>query len=107
MADTPGRDVESDLAVHPGELLAEELEARALTQKRLAEAMGRPPQAINEIVRGRKAITAETAVQLERALGIPARFWLNLQAAYDLALARQRERARESVDCLPKSRRCL
>ena len=79
---------ESDLAIHPGELLAEELEARGLTQKALANAMGRPAQVINEIIRGRKAITAETAIQLERALGTSARFWLNLQSMYDLARAR-------------------
>lgn len=97
MAETRGRALASDLAVHPGELLAEELETRGLTQKQLAEAMGRPPQAINEIVRGRKAITAETALQLERVLDVPARFWLTLQGTYDLALARQRERARESA----------
>jgi HTH-type transcriptional regulator/antitoxin HigA len=80
--------VESDVAVHPGELLAEELAARAMTQRALAEAMGRPPQVINEIVRGRKAITAETAIQLERALGTPAHMWLQLQMQYELAVAR-------------------
>jgi HTH-type transcriptional regulator/antitoxin HigA len=80
---------ESDLAVHPGELLAEELEARDLTQAQLARTMGRPVQALNEIVRGRKSITAETAVQLEAALEIPAHFWLNLQSEYDLVRARR------------------
>ncbi len=80
--------IESDLAVHPGELLAEELAARGMTQRALAEAMGRPPQVINEIVRGRKAITAETALQLERTLGTPAYLWMNLQAQYELARAR-------------------
>ncbi|MBM4415382.1 MAG: HigA family addiction module antidote protein [Chloroflexi bacterium] len=80
--------VESDLAVHPGELLAEELAARGMTQRALAEAMGRPPQVVNEIVRGRKAITAETALQLERVLDTPAYLWVNLQAQYELARAR-------------------
>lgn len=83
---------ESDLIWHPGELLGEELEAREMTQKELALAMGRPPQAINEIVRGKKAITAETAVQLERVLGIQAQFWMNLQTSYDIKRARQAER---------------
>jgi HTH-type transcriptional regulator/antitoxin HigA len=81
--------VESDLAIHPGELLAEEIEARGLTQRQLAVNIGRPVQAINEIVRGKKAITAETALQLEDALGVPAHLWVNLQAAYDLACARR------------------
>ena len=87
------RVVESDLAIHPGETLAEELEARALTQKELAAAMGRPPGLVSEIIRGRRAITADTAVQLEDALGLPAQFWLNLQTQYDLVGARQRRSA--------------
>ena len=79
----------SDLAIHPGEVLAEELEARAMTQRSLARAIGRPEQVINEIVRGRKGITAETALQLSEALGISAEFWMNLQSNYALTLARQ------------------
>lgn len=89
MASTTLRRAESDLAIHPGELLSEELEVREMSQRALAEAIGRPAQAINEIVRGKKAITAETAIQLEDALGIPAHFWLNLQSDYELAVARR------------------
>ena len=55
----------------------------------MATAMERPVQAINEIVKGKKAITAETAVQLEDALGIPAHLWLNMQSTFDLRRARQ------------------
>lgn len=84
---------ESDLAIHPGELLAEELEVRGMTQRNLALAMGRPPQAINEIVRGRKSITADTALQLEDVLEIPAYLWLELQVQYDLIEARQRRKS--------------
>ncbi len=97
MASTLIGRVESNLAIHPGEILAEELEAREMTQKQLAVAMGRPPQAINEIVRGRKAITAETAVQLEHALQISAHFWMNLQSIYDITRARQAERDRATA----------
>lgn len=82
----------SDLPVPPGDLLAEEIEAASLTQRQLAVRMGRPPQAINEIVKGRKSITPETAVELERVLGVPAHIWLNLETSYRLALARQAER---------------
>lgn len=92
MINVRARRIESDLPVHPGELLAEELDARGITQRGLAEMMGRPTQVINEIVRGKKAITAETAVQLEAALRIPAHLWLNLQSAYDLKRARQAAR---------------
>ena len=54
----------------------------------LATAAGRPFKTINEIVNGKKAITAETALQLENALGISAHTWMNLQTTYDLAKAR-------------------
>lgn len=80
--------IDSDLAIHPGVTLAEEIEAREMTQKALAEAMNRPVQVVNEIVNGKKAITAETALQLEHVLDIPARFWMNLQTDYDLTVAR-------------------
>ena len=54
--------------------------------------IGRPSQAINEIARGKKALTAETAVELEQILGIPAYLWLRMEARYRLALARRRLR---------------
>ncbi len=81
--------VRSDLAIPPGEVLAEELQARDMTQRELATRMGRPAQAINEIVNGKKTITAETALQLEKVLGPSAEFWLGLQTTYDLTLARR------------------
>lgn len=80
----------SDLPIPPGEVLKEELEARGMTQKELAARLGRPAQAINEIIRGKKAITPETAIGLERALGIDARFWANLETDYRMTLAQQR-----------------
>lgn len=83
-----------DIAIHPGEYLAEEIEARGISQKELARRMGRPLNAINEIINGKKAITAETALQLEEVIPeIPARFWLNLETDYQLtkALINQRQ----------------
>lgn len=86
--------VESDAPVsHPGWLLAEELEVRDMSQRELARRIGRPFQVVNEIVRGRKAITAETALQLEGELGTPAYLWLSLQADYDLDVARRKKEA--------------
>ncbi len=82
----------SDMAIPPGEVLEEELEARGMTQKELATRLGRPPQAVNEIIRGKKAITPETALGLETVLGVGADFWLNLEVSYKLTLARNRER---------------
>ena len=77
-----------DVAIPPGEYLAEEIEARKLSQKELARLMGRPANTINEIINGKKAITAETALQLETVMQeIPARFWLNLETDYQLTKA--------------------
>lgn len=77
-----------DLAIPPGEVLAEELAARGLTQSQLARQMGRPLQAVNEIVRGKKRITGETALQLAEALGTSADLWMRLGADYELNKAR-------------------
>ena len=77
-----------EVAAHPGALLAEELAERGMTQSALATTTGRPFKAINEIVNGKKAITAETALQFEHALGVSARTWMNLQTTYELAKAR-------------------
>ena len=86
-----------DVAVPPGEYLAEEIAARGLSQRELARRMGRPVNAINEIVNGKKAITAATALQLESVMPeIPARFWLNLETDYQLtkALLKYRQQSR-------------
>jgi antitoxin HigA-1 len=73
--------------VHPGETLAEELEARGLTAHALALKLRVPANRISEIVAGRRSISAETALRLGRYFGNPAEFWMRLQAAYDLAVA--------------------
>ena len=81
-----------DVAIPPGEALAEELAARKLSQKALALKMRRPVQVVNEIVLGKKQIAAGTALDLERALGIPAEFWMNLEVGYQLTKARLERR---------------
>ena len=71
--------------IHPGEILMEEfLEPLAVSQNRLAVAIGVPPRRINEIVHGKRRITADTALRLARYFGTTDRFWLNLQIRYDL-----------------------
>ena len=88
-------DAYPDVAIPPGEYLAEEIEARGMTQKELASRMGRPQNAINEIINGKKAITAETALQFEEVMPeIPARFWLNLETDYRLTIALIKKRAK-------------
>ena len=74
-----------DVAIPPGEYLIEEIQAQGISQKELAGRMHRPLNAINEIINGKKAITAQTALQLETVMPeIPARFWLNLETDYQL-----------------------
>ena len=82
----------SDLAIPPGEVLAEEIEARGMTQRELAARLGRPPQVVNEIIRGKKAITPDTAIGLCKVLGIEASFWVNLESDYQMTLARERNK---------------
>ena len=91
-------DAHPDVAIPPGEYLAEEIEARGMSQTALARRMGRPLNAVNEIINGKKAITAETALQLEAVMPeIPARFWLNLETDYQLtrAIIKRRESGRQ------------
>ena len=80
----------------PGDSLAELLEERGMSQAELATRMGRPHNAINEVVKGVKQITADTAVELEKALGVPARFWLAREARYREYLARQKTLAADA-----------
>ncbi len=83
-----------DIAIPPGEYLAEEIEARDISQKELARRMKRPVNAINEIINGKKAITAATALQLEEVMPeIPAKFWLNLEIDYQLTRALEQKKA--------------
>ena len=71
--------------IHPGEVLMEEfLEPLQISQNRLAVAIGVPPRRINEIVHGKRRITADTALRLARYFGTTDRFWLNLQTRFDL-----------------------
>ena len=81
--------------IHPGEILAAEfLEALEVTQYRLAQDISVPPRRINEIVHGTRAVSADTALRLARYFGTSDRFWLNLQARYDLEMERDRLGAR-------------
>lgn len=86
-------DLHSDLPIPPGEYLAEAIQEYGLSQAELARRMGRPPQAINEIIKGEKAITPETALQLEQVIGVPAHIWTGLESEYRLVKARQGEEA--------------
>ena len=76
--------------IHPGEVLMEEfLKPLDISQNKLARAMSVPPRRINEIVHGKRAVSADTAIRLARALGTSEQFWMGLQADYDLEEARK------------------
>lgn len=75
--------------VHPGEILLEDfMRPLGITQYRLAKEMNVYPRRVNEIVHGKRAITADTALRLARYWGTSAELWMNLQAHYDLEVAR-------------------
>jgi addiction module HigA family antidote len=89
---------ENRVPTHPGEILLEEfLKPLGLSQVALAEHLGIPTQRVNEIVRGKRGITPETAWLFSQAFGTTPQFWLNLQMQYDLAL----NKPQRQIDPLP------
>ncbi len=75
--------------IHPGEILVKEfLEPLGISQYRLAKDIGVTPRRINEIVHGRRAISADTALRLSQFFGMEAQFWMNLQSRYDMEVTR-------------------
>jgi addiction module HigA family antidote len=77
--------------IHPGEILLEEfLKPMGVSQYRLSKDIGVPPRRINEIVHGKRSITANTALRLARYFGTSERFWMNLQSRYDLELEKDK-----------------
>jgi antitoxin HigA-1 len=90
--------------VHPGEILLQEfLHPLGLSQYRLAKDISVPPRRINEIVHGARAITADTALRLSRYFGTSERFWLNLQARYDLEVEKDRLGSRLDTEVLRRA----
>jgi len=89
---------------HPGEMLLQEfLEPLGMTQTEFAQRMGVSYPRVNELIHGKRGITPDTALRLERLLGMEAQFWLNLQLAWDLYhVKRSRARAIAKVRKLPQ-----
>jgi addiction module HigA family antidote len=86
-------------AIHPGEQLAEQLQEIEMSAAELARQLNVPPNRITEILKGKRAVTGDTALRLAHFFHTSAEFWLNLQAAYDLHLAD--ERSGEAIRSLP------
>ena len=87
--------------IHPGEILADELEELGVSAAELARQLRVPPNRVSQILRGKRMISADTALRLGRWFGTGARFWLNLQQAYDLDLA-EREMGTELEKIAPR-----
>jgi antitoxin HigA-1 len=75
--------------IHPGEILADELEEIGLTAKKLADVIEVPPNRLYQILAGKRNMTADTSLRLAQYFGMSADFWMNLQSAYELDLARK------------------
>jgi addiction module HigA family antidote len=75
--------------IHPGEILGDELEETGLSAKKLADTIGVPPNRMYQLLAGKRSMTADTALRLGRYFGMSADFWMNLQSAYELDLARR------------------
>ena len=90
-------------AIHPGEHLAEELEALDMSAAELARKINVPTNRITQILNGTRAITGDTALRLAHFFGTSAQFWLNLQNLYELRLAQ--EKVGKSIKALPTPRR--
>lgn len=87
-------------AVHPGEILADELAELGITATELSRQINVPPNRVTQIIHGRRAITGDTALRLGHWFRMSAQFWLNLQASHDLRLAE--ERAGNEIADLPQ-----
>lgn len=87
------------IATHPGELIKDELKERRMTQKQLSELSGIKTSVLSETINGKRSVSLGVAVALEKALGIPAEFWMNLQTQFDLDSAQiaEREKQKETV----------
>jgi addiction module HigA family antidote len=90
-------------AIHPGEILAEELDEIAVTPTELARQLEVPPNRITQIIQGKRAITGDTALRLGHWFGTSPQFWLNLQSAYEIRIAA--EAAGKKIARLPTRRR--
>ncbi len=86
--------------IHPGEILADELEEIGLTAKRLADLIEVPPNRLYQLLSGKRNVTADTALRLAQYFDMSADFWMNLQSAYELDLARQQ--SGKAIQRIPK-----
>jgi len=88
--------------IHPGEILREDLQDAGISLNQLARSLRVPMNRISAIVNGKRSITADTAMRLARYFGTSSEYWMNLQTAYDLAVAEQTTGAQVNLEVLPR-----
>lgn len=104
------KDLTPFAATHPGELIRDELKERGMTQKQLSEQTGIKTSVLSETINGKRSVSLNVAVALEKALGIPAEMWMNMQNQYDLDTAKiaERDNSHETFSVtIPKKDRSL
>ena len=91
------------VAIHPGEMLRDELQARGISQRKFAGIIGMPYTAFNEIINGKRSIMTDTALKIEAATGISATMWLGLQADYNMHTARSDRKLSDILENIRKA----
>lgn len=86
-----GKEIFTDVTLHPGEILMDELEARELKKTEFAQLLGMKASHFSELLHGKRHVSAATALKLEKLLGISAEYWMRVQVYYDLFMERQRQ----------------
>src|ERR1700761_2896797 len=87
-----GKEIQTDVSLHPGEILQDELEAREIKKSWFAEQLGIRPGHLSELLAGKRHVSAALALKLERLLDIPAEYWMRVQVYHDLFMERHKER---------------
>jgi antitoxin HigA-1 len=85
------KEIQTDISLHPGDILLDELEARKIKKAQFAEQLGMKPGHFSELLHGKRHVSAATALKLEKLLNIPAEYWLRVQVYYDLFIERHKE----------------
>jgi len=87
-----GKEIQTDVALHPGEVLLDELEARGIKKTAFAALLGIKPGHLSELLHGKRHVGASMALKLEKLLNIPAEYWMRVQVYYDLFIERNKPR---------------
>lgn len=86
-----GKEIQTDIALHPGDIITDELVARHIMKSSFAEQLGMKPSHFSELLHGKRNVSAATAIKLEQLLGIKAEYWLRVQMYYNLSIERSKQ----------------